>query len=131
MYVTYAEYIDFGFKEVDQLEFDRLAKRASDVIDSITNYKLNIGTLDTFHAFIQTQVKKATSAQIEYFALNGGTDVISSRDSNNVKIGNFSYSDGYNKSKSDSNSDEYVPKVVRDYLVPTGLLYNGIGVTND
>lgn len=42
-YLTYEEYIDFGFESIEQTEFDRLVKKASDVLDHVTRnfYQFN------------------------------------------------------------------------------------------
>ena len=37
-YLTYAEYIEFGFEEIEETEFERLVKKASDVIDGVTRF---------------------------------------------------------------------------------------------
>ena len=35
-YLTYDEYIQLGFVEIEKTEFDRLLPKASDVINSVT-----------------------------------------------------------------------------------------------
>jgi len=41
-YLTYQEYINFGFAEIDEEEFNRLLPKASDVVDGITRSFLPI-----------------------------------------------------------------------------------------
>lgn len=114
-------------------EFPSLSERASDVIDMLTNYKIKMQTtgLAAYSTFIQDMVKKATAAETEYLYNQGGTSAIngssSTTDIDNVKIGNFSYTDGGNSSTSSlSRSQKMVSPMVLSFLSATGLLYSGI-----
>ena len=107
----------------DEAEFPRLSQRASDIIDQLTSYRIK--TLEDWPEFIQTQVKKAVCAQIEFYQLKGGyEEVESGEDYSNFAIGSFSYSKG--GASSNKQADRVSPSVVT-YLRPTGLLYTGIG----
>ena len=102
---------------VDDGEFDRLAKRASEEIDSLTGYKIK--ELESLHPRVQEQVKKAVCAHIESFQTQGGYEA-SQQELNNVSIGSFSYSAG------DSATSGKVPAGVINHLKYTGLLYAGV-----
>ncbi|WP_153124670.1 hypothetical protein [Peribacillus tepidiphilus] len=124
------QYYDNEYKGVpiaDESTFNRLAERASDVIDEMTEYKIqDFNTLTTFQ---QTQVKKATAAQIEYM-VTSGESVIHGSNFGSVSIGSFSYSEGAkgsNDSRINRNEQRTSPAVI-GYLKPTGLLYRGVSV---
>ena len=109
---------------VDEQEINRYIKRASDVIDQVTNYKIK--DFEILPSWIQEQVKKATAAQVEFFALEGGPEVVTgSNDMQSVNIGSFSYQQG------SGDSSTSVSPAVFDYLRTTGLLYRGIGVVEN
>ncbi|MFC5773694.1 MULTISPECIES: hypothetical protein [Ectobacillus] len=99
-----------------------LIKRASDVIDQITGYKIAMSPnkLSDFPAFVQEQVKKATAVQTEHFVLNG-QQAFNGDALNSVSIGKFRYSG----SGASGNAGRTNPAVI-EYLKPTGLLYTGV-----
>lgn len=122
-------YIDFQFytnefKGVSLSEdaFNSLVGRASDIIDQVTNYKIEQIGFDNLYPTFQQRVKKATVAQVEFMHVNGGVIAMQSSDASNVSIGKFSYSTGV--------SDKVMAKSISDsaiaYLNGTGLLYRGV-----
>lgn len=114
----------------DNQQLERYIKRASDIIDQVTHYKIK--DFDELHPFIQKQVKKATAAQVEFFELEGGVEIATIGDTlNNVSAGKFSYGKG-NVQNAPHNSKIVSPAVI-NYLRATGLLYTGtetVGVYN-
>lgn len=124
-YLTYAEYQDLGFSEMDETEFGKLVKKASDVIDGITRFFYQFNDIEDDVEFRRNQFKKAVAAQIEYFNDVGAT---SSHEINNpltVQIGRTQVGMGANNQKEANtlvSSDAYT------YLKGTGLLYRGLGV---
>jgi hypothetical protein len=126
------QYYDNNYNGVpiaDESTFNRLAERASDVIDQMTGYLLHGQEFTQLAQFIQDQVKKATAAQIEYMATSGES-VIHGSNFGSVSIGNFSYSEGSkgsNDSRINRNEQRTSPAVI-GYLKPTGLLYRGVSV---
>jgi hypothetical protein len=125
------QYYDNEYKGVpisDEDTFSRLAERASDIIDQMTGYLLHGQEFTQFAQFIQTQVKKAVAAQIEYMASFGGE--LASHGGggfSSVNIGNFSYSEGEGTKNLSRNEQRTSPAVI-EYLRPTGLLYRGVNV---
>jgi hypothetical protein len=105
----------------DEDEFNKTAERASDVIDQLTSYTIANYDFERLATFLQTQVKKATAAQVEYFLLNGGYEATQQSELTSVNIGAFSYQEGNNQITNDT---------VIGHLTPTGLLYRGLGVYN-
>lgn len=128
-YLTYEEYMEYGFNEIEQTEFDSLIKKASDAIDGITRYFYWFNDLDQDVAIRRVQFKKAVACQIEYFNELGGTTSQGLNDAGSVTIGRTSMSSGSRgNASSDSPKNGLVSNDAVRYLVPTGLLYQGIGV---
>jgi hypothetical protein len=123
------QYYDNVYKGVpisDEDTFNRLAERASDIIDQITGYLLHGQEFTQFAQFIQTQVKKAVAAQVEYMVTAGEIVVNHGSSFSSVNIGNFSYSEG-SGDRINRNEQRTSPAVI-EYLRPTGLLYRGVNV---
>jgi hypothetical protein len=118
---TYYDETYKGMPITDPDLFDRLATRASDMIDQLTQYVLKGVEFTQFAQLIQDNVKKATAAQIEYMASLGGELAIHGGGPSSVNIGNFSYQAG------SAGQQEVSPAVIK-YLIPTGLLYKGVEV---
>jgi hypothetical protein len=122
------QYYDNEYKGVpisDEDTFSRLAERASDIIDQMTGYLLHGQEFTQFAQFIQTQVKKAVAAQVEYM-VTAGEIVNHGSNFSSVNIGNFSYSEG-SGDRINRNEQRTSPAVI-EYLRPTGLLYRGVNV---
>lgn len=103
----------------DSAEFERLAERASDMIDQITQYVLKNIEFERLAQVLQDMVKKATAAQTEYLFQNGESIIHDNGDLNNVSVGNFSYSTG-------NGGNNRISPAVYDYLKYSGLLYTGV-----
>lgn len=128
-YLTYEEYIDLGFEEMEQSEFEKLLKRASGVLDSITRYFYRHNDLETDIDFRKEQFKKALAAQVEYFHDMGATSSHGINEPGHVQIGRTSVSKGgRNSGGQDEQKNNLVSDDVYIYLSGTGLLYRGIGV---
>lgn len=121
------EYYDndyLGIPIDDADEFKRSSKRATEIVDGLTNYRIK--ELESMPEFIQTQVKKAACAQIEHYEVNGGYESMKEMEGlGNVSLGPFSYGSGSSNTQSDSSTNEISAKAI-DYLRPTGLLYSGV-----
>jgi hypothetical protein len=121
-YVDYSYYTDdFKGVSVTQEDFDRLVRRASDKIDSLTSYVLHRVEFTQLAQLIQENVKKATAAQVEYLVTQGGELAVHGDEPSSISISNFSYS-----TESAGQGPRAVSPVVLEYLRPTGLLYRGV-----
>lgn len=117
-------YYDNEFKGTpitDQITFDRLSSRASDLVDMVTNYVLHGVAFENFAQFTQDNVKKATAAQVEYMASMGGELTVHGGSPSSVSIGNFDYQES-------GEGQQVISPIVINYLRPTGLLYRGVSV---
>src|SRR5690606_1012167 len=93
-YLTYEEYKELSFEPFDGTEFDRLLKRASDAIDSVTRHFYKFNNLSEDVPFRRDQFKKAVAAQIEYFHEMGATNTHGLNEPQSVQIGRTSVSSG-------------------------------------
>lgn len=124
-YLTYIEYQDLGFVDLEESEFERLQKKASDVVDGITRHFYKFNNLADDVPFRQEQFKKAVAAQIEYFYDMGATSSHEINSPLTVNIGRTQVMTGVENQKK---SNTLVAPDVYMYLRDTGLLYRGIGV---
>ena len=125
-YLTYQEYIDFGFAEIDEENFNRLLPKASDVIDGITRSFYRFNDMEKDVAWRREQFKKAVAAQIEYFYEMGATNTHGLNEPTSVTIGRTTINTRNNTQK-DAQNGLICPEVFL-YLKDTGLLYAGIRV---
>jgi hypothetical protein len=120
-YIDYNFYTNVyqGVQIADADTFLRLAERAGDVIDQLTNYQ--IGDITQYPEWMQTLIKKAVAAQVEYFAYTDDSVLHGVNDLQNVKLGDFSYTLG-------NPGAVPISPAVLSYLRQTGLLYRGVTV---
>lgn len=112
---------DYEGTPVDDKDFSRLSKRASDIIDSLTDYQVPKIGLDKFSEHVQLLIKKACCSQIEYYQLEGidldaSGSILSGQ---SASIGGFSYS---SSNQSTSKQANRVAPGCLSYLEGTGLL---------
>jgi len=127
-YLTYEEYINLGFPEIDEQEFNRLLSKASDVVDSVTRSFYKFNDIEQDVPFRREQFKKAVAAQIEYFHEVGATTF------EGINKGPQTFSAGRttvtNASRyNPSGKNETKPLIAEEvffYLRDTGLLYRGL-----
>lgn len=109
--------------EITSGDFYQFSKRASDVVDMLTEYLIQRVGLENLADQSQELIMKATCAQIEYYQVEGlESDVTgNSISSGSVSIGSFGY--GANRMSSDTNRqrNRVAPNCLT-YLQGTGLL---------
>ncbi len=128
-YLTYEEYKKFGFESIEEIEFDKLIRKASDVVESVTRYFYAYNNIDDDVKFRREQFKKAIAAQVEYFHEMGATTSYGLNEPTTVQIGRTSMSSGSRGSQNaQAPKNDIVSSEVYMYLAHTGLLYRGIGV---
>lgn len=112
---------EFEGKTVEADKFSRFSKRASELIDALTEYQIQKIGLDKFSEQVQELIKKACCAQIEYYQVEGINVDISGtpKSALSYSIGDYSYSasDG-----STSRQSSRVAPSCLMYLEGTGLL---------
>jgi len=126
-YLTYEEYNQLGFADMEEAEFNKLLPKASDVLDSVTRFFYRENDLESDVPIRKEQFKKAVAAQVEYFHETGATTSYGMNEPSTVTIGRTTLSEGSKSSQSAPRND-LISKEVYFYLKETGLLYRGIGV---
>lgn len=124
-YLTHEEYKDFGFSEIDELEFDRLVKQAGDVLDGVTRDFYQSCDLESDIDYRKTKFKKAVAAQVEFFHEAGATTSYSLNEPTSVTIGRTSMG-GRSRATGHNGKQNIVSDDAIRYLEPTGLLYRGL-----
>jgi len=106
-------------------DFPSLLRRAEEIVEEMTMYRLNPTSFASMTEESQKQIKSAVCAQIEYLDANGGSDMDNGADLQSAGLGKFSYTKA---SGTDGSSQQsiYAPRA-RRILAPTGLLYRGGG----
>ncbi|HLQ75434.1 MAG TPA: hypothetical protein VK107_05330 [Alloiococcus sp.] len=128
LYLTYNEYMDLGFAEIEETEFDKLIKKAGDVLDNVTRFFYKQNVLENDVDFRKEQFKKAVAAQVEYFHDMGATNSHGLNEPGTVTIGRTTVSKGTRNSSQHEQQNSIVSDDVYMHLEGTGLLYRGIGV---
>ena len=127
-YLTYDEYIQFGFAEIEKTEFDSLLPKASDVVDSVTRSFYKFNDLENDVPFRREQFKKAIAAQIQYFHDMGGASSHELNEAQTVTIGRTTVSTSNRNSSQEKSKNKLISDDVFMYLRYTGLLYRGVAV---
>lgn len=125
-YLTYQEYNDFGFTEIDEAEFNKLIKRAGDALNSVTRSFYVFNDIDEDHEFRAAQFKKAVACQLEYFHNTGATTSHELNEPTTIRIGRTDMSRGSRNSGGNEQKNSIVSDDVYMYLNGTGLLYKGV-----
>lgn len=94
-YITYQQYLDlYGTCPITEENFPVYAGLASDVIDSITQYRIVKGGLSALSSLVQTLVQKATAAQVLYFTQIGLETALAGQAGQSFTVGKVSVSGG-------------------------------------
>lgn len=129
-YLTYAEYNEYGFNEIEEAQFSKLIRKAGDRVDSITRYFYKFNDINEDLEFRREQFKKAVGAQVEYFHEVGSTTSEGiNKAPQTFSAGRTSVTNASNsKGAGGSGKKDVIPEEVYMYLEGTGLLYAGVGV---
>ena len=95
-YITYMQYVNlYGDSPVCEAEFPLYASLASDVIDSVTGYRIpQGGGFPALPLLVQELVKKAAAAQVLYFTQIGLETVLTGQTGQSFTVGKVSVSGG-------------------------------------
>ncbi len=127
--LTYDDYISDGnYRDITQDEFDRLLKKAENLLDVITNSFYHLNEFDSDNEWRKQRVKRALISQIDYFKETRKTTVEGLNSvPKSVSLGRTTISQSGSYSASDANgSKSIVSEGMDTYLQGTGLLYRGI-----
>lgn len=124
-YITYEQYqAMYGTPPVSGPEFQMYATTASDIIDSITQYRIVEGGLSALPALVQTLVQKAAAAQVLYLTQNGLEAVVSGQTGQGFTVGKVSV-DGGNTGGMTA-AQLMVCPMTKAYLEQTGLMERSV-----
>lgn len=123
-YVDEQYYNDtFCGEPVDSTDFPSLCKRAGELIEELTLYRLTPTSFLAMPEDVQERVKMAVCAQIEYLGANGSSDLDNGVSIQSATLGKFSYS-GSAAASGSTEQSRFSPRAER-ILWPTGLTYTG------
>lgn len=124
MYVDEVYYNEtFKGESVDPADFPGLCRRAGELVEELTLYRLTKEGFPMMSAGLQTAVKNAVCAQIEYLDANGGAESDMGAGMAGGTLGKFSYS-GSSSGSGSTEQSIFSPRAER-ILWPTGLTYRG------
>jgi len=112
---------EYEGEKVEDAVFTSLAKRATRLIDVLTDYQIPKIGLDKFSEQVQKMIKDACCAQVEYYQIEGIQSDISgtTQSGGSLSIGGFCYS---GEMQSTSKQANRVAPACLSYLEGTGLL---------
>lgn len=125
-YITYEQYTQlYGTPPITETEFPMYATTASDIIDSITQYRIErAGGISALPAGLQTLVQKAAAAQVLYLTQNGLETVVSGQAGQGFTVGKVSV-DGGNSGGLTAAQLTVCP-MAKMYLEQTGLMERSV-----
>lgn len=121
-YITADQYAAlYGPPPLDNTTFAMYATTASDIIDSITEYRIGrAGGISALPSLVQTLVQKAAAAQVLYFIQNGMEAVLSGQTGQGYTVGKV-HVDGGNTDGMTATQLTVCP-MAKMYLEQTGLM---------
>ena len=130
-YLTYEEYQQLHFQDIDEESFDKVLMRATMAINSVTNFRLlkNDKLMDDWPDWMKEQFKQAVGLQMEYVAKTGIETAADARDMGNISSSSIGDTTVSTIGKSDAGSSDtslYLSPDVLSILGALGLLYKGV-----
>ena len=132
-YITYDQYVDmYGTPPLDEEDFRVYAGIASELVDSITQYRIvQCGGVSALPPWIQELVQKATAAQVLYFTQIGLETVLTGQTGQSFTVGKVSVSGGSLSNGNLSGTQLMISPQARALLEQTGLMFRGVHVCSD
>lgn len=129
-YLTFDEYKQFNFQEIDEASFDKVLMRATMAIDSVTRFYLvkNTELIEQWSDWMKEQFKQAVGLQIEYIAKTGIETASDAREASNISSSTIGATSVQKSTSNNSSSDTqlYLSPDVMSILGALGLLYKGV-----
>lgn len=129
-YLTFDEYKQFNFQEIDEASFDKVLMRATMAIDSVTRFYLvkNAELIEHWSDWMKEQFKQAVGLQIEYIAKTGIETASDAREASNISSSTIGDTSVQKSTSNNSSSDTqlYLSPDVMSILGALGLLYKGV-----
>lgn len=129
-YLTFDEYQQFHFQEIDEASFDKVLMRATMAINSVTHFRLvkDNGLIDRWPDWMKEQFKQAVGLQIEYIAKTGIETASDAREANNISTSTIGATTVEKSTSNTGSSDTqlYLSPDVMSILGALGLVYKGV-----
>lgn len=129
-YLTYEEYQQLHFQDMNEESFNKVLMRATMAINSVTNFRLvkDNGLIDQWSDWMKEQFKQAVGLQIEYIAKTGIETASDAREANNISTSTIGATSVQKSTSNNSSSDTqlYLSPDVMSILGAVGLLYKGV-----
>lgn len=132
-YITYQQYIEiYGTCPISEEEFPMYAGLASDMIDSITQYRIvKGGGISALPVMMQMLVKKAAAAQVLYFTQLGLETVLTGQTGQSFTVGKVSVSGGALSNTAEKPGALMISPFAVALLEQTYLMERGVHVCSD
>lgn len=132
-YITYDQYVEiYGEPPINEADFSVYAGLASDLIDSITQYRIEQGGgFSALPDWLQSLVQKATAAQVLYFTQLGLETVLTGQTGQSFTVGKVSVSGGGLASGSLTSAQLMISPMAKVLLEQTPLMERGVHVCSD
>ena len=132
-YITYDQYVGmYGMPPMEETEFLSYAALASDLVDSITRYRIaQGGGFSALPPFLQTQVCKAAAAQVFYFTQIGLDTVLTGQTGQSFTVGKVSVSGGALAGSDAKAGALMISPAAVALLEQTPLMERGVPVCSD
>lgn len=128
-YIKYSDFTQYYGENTVVLEtdFPVYASTASDLISAVTGYRVTEDKIDYYPDPVQDAVKKATAAQVLYFAERGDVgSVVSGTSGEGFTVGKVSVQSGGQRTSAWASARDMISPMVYVILGPTGLLERGV-----
>lgn len=129
-YLTFDEYKQFNFQEIDEASFDKVLMRATMAIDSVTRFYLvkNAELIEQWSDWMKEQFKQAVGLQMEYIAKTGIETASDAREASTISSSTIGATSVQKSTSNNSSSDTqlYLSPDVMSILGALGLLYKGV-----
>lgn len=127
-YVTYEQYVAiYGTCPISEQQFPFVAGIASDLIDGITQYRIEKGGgIAAFPPFVQTLIQKAAAAQVLYFSQIGLETALTGQTGQSFTVGKVSVNGGALSGSNGTPGSLMISPQARALLEQTGLMRRGV-----
>lgn len=126
-YLTFEEYKDFGYEEIEEDDFKKLITKARDFMDIQTRDFYQKNDLETDIVYRKNKFKKAIALQVEYMYQSDSTSSHEVNTPQSWSIGRTSVSEASRYSNTGKNE---APSIICEdaiaILSGSGLLYRGV-----
>lgn len=132
-YITYPQYVTlYGDPLICEAEFPLYAGLASDMIDSITGYRIRQGGgFPALPPLVQELVKKAAAAQVLYLTQIGLETVLTGQTGQSFTVGRVSVSGGPLEASNAKAGALLISPLAAALLEQTPLMERGVPVCSD